>query len=217
VNGRAVDFIRPCVAVMDTGTTGLSISDTLYDSDELPMPGAAMRDIEVQFLTERGQIVSLTASSRRRPTTSSKDEFPLVVTPVELPWFEAENVRMAQNDNSDNDNHEVSDRSDRASNIDQGGDDKRRAFSARDSRRISAVANGSSEIDGGSDGGPGIGDEPHVLFLGLAFLVPQTLTIDIDSKRMTITGPTPSRPQSGSKSEPLVHEGWNWKRVKVDL
>ena len=216
VNGRAVDFSRPCVAVMDTGTTGLSISDTLYDSDELPMPGAAMRDIELQFLTERGQVVSLTASSRRRPPTSSKDEFPLVVTPVELPWFEPENVLMAQNDILDNNKQISSSKGDGATKI-AGGHDSRRSVRAQDNLRSTVTSTESSEIHAGSDGGPGIGDAPHVLFLGLAFLVPQTLTIDIDSKRMTITGPTPLKPKAVSKSEPLVHEGWNWKRMKTDL
>jgi len=188
----------------------------LYDSDELPMPGAAMRDIEIQLLTERGQVVSLTASSRRRPPTSSKDEFPLVVTPVELPWFEPENVLMAQNDILDNNKQILSSKGDGATNI-AGGHDSRRSISAQDKFRSTVTSTESSEIHAGSDGGPGIGDAPHVLFLGLAFLVPQTLTIDIDSKRMTITGPTLLTPKAGSKSEPLVHEGWNWKRMKTDL
>ena len=39
VNRRQVDLQRPCYAVVDTGTTGLVISDSLYDSDELPLPG----------------------------------------------------------------------------------------------------------------------------------------------------------------------------------
>ena len=214
VNGRAVDFSRPCVAVMDTGTTGLSISDTLYDSDELPMPGAAMRDIEIHFLTERGQIESLTASSRRRPATSSKDEFPLVVTPVELPWFEAENVRRAHNDLSDNNNVELNGSGGAMTNVAEAGS-KQSGNRAQGGYRVNAVANGNEGNYGGSDGGPGTGDAPHILFVGLAFLVPNTLTIDIDAKRMTIIGSTPSslKPKVGSKSEPLVHEGWNWKRV----
>ena len=32
------------------------MSDSLYDSDELPLPGAAMRTVEVQMLTERGSV-----------------------------------------------------------------------------------------------------------------------------------------------------------------
>jgi len=57
VNGAVVELSRPCVAVVDTGTTGLVISDSLYDSDELPLPGAAMRSVSVVVLTERGRQV----------------------------------------------------------------------------------------------------------------------------------------------------------------
>jgi hypothetical protein len=101
VNGEIVPLSRPCVAVIDTGTTGLVISDSLYDSDELPLPGAAIRDISVVALTERGQPVSFYASSRRRKGAGAGDgirgsaaepaagsaDFPLITTPVSLPWF----------------------------------------------------------------------------------------------------------------------------------
>ena len=103
INGKTVPLKRPAVAVIDTGTTGFSISDTLYESpDELPLTGAAMRDITVELLTESGHVLSLAASSRRTPspaTASSKaaappllfdPDFPLVVTSVNVPWFEAQ-------------------------------------------------------------------------------------------------------------------------------
>ena len=38
-NGQEMPLKGPVVAVVDTGTTGLVISDSLYDSDEFPLPG----------------------------------------------------------------------------------------------------------------------------------------------------------------------------------
>ncbi|EOD32587.1 hypothetical protein EMIHUDRAFT_112291 [Emiliania huxleyi CCMP1516] len=88
VNRAEVPLSRPAVAVLDTGTTGLVLSDSLYQSDELPLPGAAMRDVEVIVRTERGRPVALHASSRRyRQSDGEPEEFPLIVTPVSLPWF----------------------------------------------------------------------------------------------------------------------------------
>ena len=66
VNGERIALRRPCVAIVDTGTTGLVLSDTLYDSDELPLPGGAFRDAQVEGVTERGVTFTLSAS-RRRP------------------------------------------------------------------------------------------------------------------------------------------------------
>lgn len=43
------------------------LADTLYDSDELPMPGAAMRDVTIELRTETGQLRTLSAARRRRP------------------------------------------------------------------------------------------------------------------------------------------------------
>ena len=48
VNGAEVPLSRPAVAVLDTGTTGLVLSDSLYESDELPLPGAAMRYVSAR-------------------------------------------------------------------------------------------------------------------------------------------------------------------------
>ena len=86
VNGEAVRLERPVVAVFDTGTTGATFSDTLLDSDELPLPGAAIKAVEVVMKTERGRDVSL--SARSRPGA----EFPLIVTGQSLPWFDDVNA-----------------------------------------------------------------------------------------------------------------------------
>ena len=91
VNGKEVAMSRPCVAVLDTGTSGLVVSDSLYDTDELPMPGAAMKTVEVQLLSERGSVRSLKASRRTASVEEDApprvDRFPLIVTPVHLNWF----------------------------------------------------------------------------------------------------------------------------------
>jgi len=139
VNRAEVPLSRPAVAVLDTGTTGLVLSDSLYQSDEeresgreskserregetrtskVPRPSAAARrcdevrvsetgalvpsgtslpaelslatcrDVEVIVRTERGRPVALHASSRRyRQSDGEPEEFPLIVTPVSLPWF----------------------------------------------------------------------------------------------------------------------------------
>jgi hypothetical protein len=98
VNGEPVALGRPTLAVLDTGTTGLVISDTLYDTDELPLPGAAIRSVAVDVISRRGQISQLSASTRPprprghpRPggvAESSLPPFPFIVTPVHLPWFD---------------------------------------------------------------------------------------------------------------------------------
>jgi hypothetical protein len=161
VNGRRVPLERPCIAVVDTGTTGLVVSDSLYDSDELPMPGAAVRNVTVEVLTENGRVCTLQASRRRAQKAPAGREgelqasvvaaleggrradeppFPLIVTPVHLPWF----------------------------------DGKRR-------QRAKAAAR---EAAGEAAGEPSLA--PHVLFLGLAFLCDTLLTVDCDADRMTV-------------------------------
>ena len=98
VNGCLVPLDRPCVAVIDTGTTGLSVSEDLYDSGILPVP---VREAQIEMRTERGGVAVLEASVRRRrrpypgvPTIEQPlsaeeyEEFPLVVSPVPVPWFE---------------------------------------------------------------------------------------------------------------------------------
>ena len=86
VNGEPVRLRRPVVVVFDTGTTGATVSDTLLDTDELPLPGAAIRCVEVVLKTERGRDVSLVARYRRGA------EFPLIVTETSLPWFDKGNA-----------------------------------------------------------------------------------------------------------------------------
>ena len=163
VNGKTVPLSRPCLAVVDTGTTGLVLSDSLYNSDELPLPGAAMRDVVVEFMTEGGQTRSVRASRRRRTTdgdgsrlqrqrsggsgstgreaaASWSSTFPFIVTEVSLPWF-----------------------------------DRQRRGRSR------------AEVD--SSAAQPL--PPHVIFLGLAFFEDQRLTIDVDERRMTV-GPAPS-------------------------
>lgn len=93
VNGKPVELQRPCIAILDTGTTGLVISDSLYDSDELPMPGAAIREVEVVTRTERGRAVSF-AASRRRQRDKGDDEYPLICTSEHLEWFESDAAAM---------------------------------------------------------------------------------------------------------------------------
>ena len=85
VNGRTVQLGRPAVAVLDTGTTGLVISESLYDSDELALPGAAVREVTVEAISPRGRLTSFRAERSRG---QSSNEFPLIVTPVSLPWFD---------------------------------------------------------------------------------------------------------------------------------
>ena len=101
-NGEEMPLTRPCVAVIDTGTTGLVISESLYDSDEFPLPGAAVRSMDVQALTEAGRVVTLSAARRRRddvsldapsgtatmPGPPPSESFPLITTPVALRWFD---------------------------------------------------------------------------------------------------------------------------------
>lgn len=99
VNGREVPLSRTCVAVLDTGTTGMVVSDSLYGSPELPLPGAAMKQVVVEVLTERGRVVRFSADKRGESTVlvasngeapASRQNFPLIVTPVAIPWFSRE-------------------------------------------------------------------------------------------------------------------------------
>ena len=98
VNGAVVKAPRTIVAIIDTGTTGISISDDLFDSGLLP---TQWRDARIELgPTERGSTVALEASIRKKrppspgvppspvpPSSEEYDEFPLVCTPVRVPWF----------------------------------------------------------------------------------------------------------------------------------
>ena len=157
VNGQEIKISRPCVAIIDTGTSGLVVSDTLYDSDELPMPGAAMRTVEVELLSERGEVQTLQAARRPAPLESQAvdappvvDRFPLIVTPVHLNWFDEPRRRT----------------------LGPLGLPPAEAAAASDliSPPISTSSSPSSS--------------PHVLFVGLAFLSERKLTIDIGQMRL---------------------------------
>ena len=178
VNGERVALERPCVAIVDTGTTGFVISDTLYDSDELPMPGASVRDVRVDGLTERGAIFTL-AASRRRPKNPEAEDFPLIVTPVTIPWFESGYkysefaVRRARAAKQD------------AAKQARGGATGAEVPEAEEavSKDAAAIARDSLGSSRGlmSSRGP-----PHVLLLGLAFLQERRLIIDADERRMVL-------------------------------
>ncbi len=101
VNGETVRLRRPCLCVLDTGTTGLTMSDSLLGNgfggtDELPLPGAAIKHVDVFLETESGREVSLGADYRRGA------EFPLVVTTARLPWFDEDALgRLGRKGNQD--------------------------------------------------------------------------------------------------------------------
>ena len=89
---------RPLVAVIDTGTTGVSVSDTLFDSGLLP---TQWRDARIEMRSEKGATCALEASIRKKRKPSpgvpaldlpysavEYDEFPLVISPVRVPWFD---------------------------------------------------------------------------------------------------------------------------------
>ena len=187
VNGQAVPLARPTLAIIDTGTTGLVISDTLYTSDELPLRGAAIRDVVVELKTESGRIVRLHAGRRRgrrgaeaarrsssrralpslgtgddeRPEASPRIEsFDLIVTPVQLPWFTSppRKVTLASEKY----------RSPAANPA---------YYRASATEALSRAAEESLLRDRFA---------PHVLFLGLSFLSNTLLTIDADAGRMVI-------------------------------
>ena len=127
-----------------------------------------MRDARIELGTERGGTCTLEASVRRRrkgevldprldPSAAEFDEFPLVVSPATVPWFKP-GFGAGQ---------ECADGQPVACDgtpINK----KRSALSVWLARR------------------DGLGVEPHVLFVGLAFLWRRQLTIDIDAARLTI-------------------------------
>ena len=65
-------------------------------TDELPLPGAAIKHVDVFLETESGGEVSLGADYRRGA------EFPLVVTTARLPWFDEDALgRLGRKGNQD--------------------------------------------------------------------------------------------------------------------
>eukprot|EP00965_Chrysotila_dentata_P051266 1699521-Pleurochrysis_carterae.AAC.1 len=58
VNGQIVQLNRPAVAVIDTGTTGLTVSDSAFEM--LPLP---VREARIELVTESGRTVAIEVSS----------------------------------------------------------------------------------------------------------------------------------------------------------
>ena len=98
INGRVLPLDAPAVAIIDTGTTGLTLSEELYEArPELYAERAASVRIELQ--DEQGGLQALEASVRRRRPDAAGipsvdvdlaspefDEFPLVVSSVPIRW-----------------------------------------------------------------------------------------------------------------------------------
>ena len=119
--------------------------------------------------TERGATCALEASIRKRrkpspgvPTldlplsTPEFDEFPLVVSPVHVPWFDP---GFGDEECADGQPFQCNGRP---------------VGQRRPLRETLAFLS------------EGLGPAPHVVFVGLAFLWQRRLTIDIDAARMTI-------------------------------
>lgn len=189
VNGAPIATKRPIVAVIDTGTTGISVSDELFDSGLLPVQ---WREARIELgPTEQGggAVVALEASVRKRrppspgvppppvPLTSEEyDEFPLIVSPVRVPWFAPGFARDSECGGSDP-------ASTRFAQEEQGGGPGRLGRRGED-EVVSCRRTLAETLALFTDGlGP---QPPHVLFVGLAFLWQRTVTIDVDSERMTV-------------------------------
>jgi hypothetical protein len=179
VNGEVVKAPRSIVAIIDTGTTGISISDDLFDSGLLP---AQWRNARIELgPTERGSTVALEASIRKKrppspgvppspvPLSSEEyDEFPLVCTPVRVPWFAPGFAR----DSACGGNDPASTQFAKQGGKPEDGEVVSCRRTLAETRALFA-----------DDLGP---RAPHVLFVGLAFLWQRTLTIDLDAERMVI-------------------------------
>ena len=93
VNGVAVPLDRQLVAIIDTGTTGISVDERLMDAG---LVDSRWADATIELPTEAGRTCNLVASVRRRklatprtPSSSEEfDEFPLIVSPIRVPWFD---------------------------------------------------------------------------------------------------------------------------------
>lgn len=95
INGRPVKLDAPTVAIVDTGTTGLTVSEQLFDRLTAQPVGA----VRIELKTESGGVCALEASVRRRrsaptgiPSVDANlaapefDEFPLIVSQVPIRW-----------------------------------------------------------------------------------------------------------------------------------
>ena len=165
-------FGKKIVVVVDTGTTGISVDERLFES--LPI---RWLDASIELPTENGDSLTLSASVRRRQRKSSSkdggssqaqaersipidaeefDEFPLVVSPITVPWFDP---GFGEQECADNSGLQCN------------------------GRPLGAPKPLIDRIKARADG---LGDAPYVLFVGLAFLWKRTLTIDVDARRMTV-------------------------------
>jgi hypothetical protein len=164
INDAAVELDRPALAVIDTGTTGVSVSEGFFGPCLGPGSFATQwRNTRIELATERGGVCTLEASVRRRPKQPSAgmpdvssalppdapeyDEFPLVVSPTRVPWFEPGFGEA------------------------EGYVRRRNVFEA-----LSMQSDGLGPADA----------QPHVLFVGMAFLWRRKLTIDVDARRLCI-------------------------------
>ena len=182
VNGNALELDRPCIAVIDTGTTGLSVSESLFCNAQLGLGLGPVRDCRIELETEAGRTCALEASVRRKQRPSSDvpqvavpadapeiDAFPFVVSSVRVPWFEP--------DFGKGDGSRLEEREEMEARMDTGLDPY--AACERRARR--------SDRRPPSRGAPFPGQKPHVLFVGLAFLWRREVTIDVDARRLQIT------------------------------
>jgi hypothetical protein len=145
--------------------SGISVCDQLFDSGLLP---PQWREARIEFETEQGAVTALEASIKRRrrplpgarpvdPSAPEFDEFPFIVSPVTVPWFEPGfgNAECADGQPYQCNGRPVG-----------------RRQSLLEAWRVRRR--------------DGLGEAPHVLFVGLAFLWQRTLTIDVDDGRATI-------------------------------
>lgn len=90
VNGREMVLRKPCVAVIDTGVTGMLVSEALYESkDEAPSGDwRSVKNMTVETLTEKNRTVTFQASRSARTDDATSPSrvanFPLLVLPVEF-------------------------------------------------------------------------------------------------------------------------------------
>ena len=164
VNGMAVPLDRQLVVIIDTGTTGISVDERLLDAGLVDTRWA---DATIELPTEGGSSCQLVASVRKRklagpriPITAEEfDEFPLIVSPIRVPWFDPGFGQM-----------ECADGSGKQCN----GQPLGAPPPILDRLR--------QKVDG-------LGEAPYILFVGLAFLWRTPLTIDIDDGRMLVGDP----------------------------
>ena len=167
VNGEAVRLDKPLVAIIDTGTTGASVSDELFESGLVPQQ---WRTARLEFNTPRGTLCALEASvKRRRPPAPAippppadlpldapeYSEFPLIISPVHVPWFDP---GFGDEECADGQGFQCN------------GKPVGQRPGLADALKLRAL---------------GLGSAPHVIFVGLAFFWQRRLTIDVDDGRMS--------------------------------